>query len=249
MSSDRQRLAITTSRTRFVLPALSQIGAPRAVADANELYVIDLPSRTVERVTRSFGGGDIDSAVVNDVTLSGNGDRVAFVSFAANLFFGDGNARPDAFVATRQPEPAPGDGGPGGFGGSTDGQVLLEEFGGDPEVLPTSVRSLGRGVVLLRVRVPAAGSLTATARARLRLPGRRRPQRRTLARANRFSPRAGRVQVRLRVVRRYRSLLKRRGVLQANVRLSFSPSQGGRRQTRTVRVRFRQERPRGRNRR
>jgi Tol biopolymer transport system component len=243
MSADGRYVAVTSARTRFVLPALAQVGSPRAIVDAAELYVVDLATRTVERVTRSYTGGDIDSTVVSDVTLSGDGSRVAFTSFASNLFFGDGNARPDAFVATRQPEPAPGGGGGPGPGGPGAGEAILEDLGGDEVVLPASVRSLGRGIVELRVRVPAAGSLTAAARARVQVAGRQRRERRVLARANRFAPRSSRVTMRLRVVRRYRSLLRRRGSLLARVNLTFSPSRGGARQGRALRVTFRQKPP------
>jgi hypothetical protein len=245
MSGNGRYVAITTSRTRFVLPALALLGTPRAIVDAGELYVADLANRTIERVTRAYTGEDIDSTVVNDVTLSGDASRIAFTSFASNLFFGDGNARPDAFVATRQPEPAPGGGAGAGPGGGGSGETLLEDLGGDEVVLPTSVRSLGRGVVELRVRVPASGSLTATARAQLRSARRKQRHRRVVARANRFVPRASRVSLRLRVVRRYRPLLRRRGTLRARVTLSFSPSRGGQRQTRALQVTFRQKAPRG----
>ena len=77
--------------------------------NARELYVVDLQERTFERVTQSSAnGGDTDGAVLDGATISADGNRVAFVSFAGNLFRGDANQRPDAFVATRQPDPSKG---------------------------------------------------------------------------------------------------------------------------------------------
>jgi hypothetical protein len=238
MSSDGRRIALTTSRTAFALPVFSFTGARRQIAGARELYVIDLPAGTIELVTRSFNGGDSNGDVANGVSLTSDGGRLAFVSSASNLLFGDANQRPDAFAVFRQPEPQPQPFVPASAG-SAGGEALLEDLGGDEEVrLAVGVRVLARGVVELRVRVPAAGSVTASARARVGRPRRRGPLR-TLARATRFSPRAARVTLRLRLVRRYRGQLRRRGRMPARVGVTFFPSRGGARRTRTLRVTFR----------
>src|SRR5262249_22290623 len=91
MSSNGRYLAITTARTRFTLPALQLVGTTRAVPGPPELYVVDLQTHTVERVTHSISGGDVDAGVNDGVTLSSDASRVAFSSFAGNLFHGDAN--------------------------------------------------------------------------------------------------------------------------------------------------------------
>jgi hypothetical protein len=234
MSTDGRRLAVTSSRIGFVLPALSYTGSARVAPTARELYVIDLPSRTVERVTRAFTGGDTNADVLNDATLSADGERVAFVSFAGNLFFGDGFPHPDAFWTERRPEPAPGGGGGGSSTGRGPGTVIVEEDPSGPD-LGVRVRRGRKGRLTLRVRVPAPGTISAAARARVGRPRARR----TLARQTRFAPRAGVVRIRLQVVRRYRRELRRRGRIPVRVSVTFSPSRGGRRMTRTVRATLR----------
>jgi Tol biopolymer transport system component len=235
MSADGRRLAITTFRTAFVLPALTLVGSSRLQPTVRELYTIDLETRTIERVVRASDGSDANGDVTGEATLSDDGQRVAFVSFAGNLFFGDGNERPDAFWVERVPEPAPGAGGGGGFlAGRPPAQVLLEEDPSGP-VLGVRVRRGRKGRLTLRVRVPAPGTVTAAARARVGRPR----VRRTLARRTRFAPRAGVVRIRLRVVRRYRRELARRGRIPVRIRVTFSPSRGGQRLGRDVRATFR----------
>ena len=62
-------------RTKFTLPALQLIGEPRTVSGPRELYMVDLADRTIERVTHSIGGGDIDGDVLNGVAVSADGSR------------------------------------------------------------------------------------------------------------------------------------------------------------------------------
>jgi Tol biopolymer transport system component len=235
MSTDGRRLALTSSRIDFVLPALRYVGSARLAATARELYVVDLPSRTIERVTRAYTGADTDGDVLNDPTLSADGERVGFVSFAGNLFFGDGFPHADAFWTERRPEPGPGGGGGGSSGTARGpGLVLLEEDPSGPD-LGVRVRRGRSGRISLRVRVPAAGTVAVAARARVGRPRARR----TLARRTRFAPRAGVVRISLRVVRRYRRELARRKRIPARVSVTFSPSRGGQRLARVVRATFR----------
>jgi Tol biopolymer transport system component len=235
MSADGRRLAITTFRTVFVLPTLRLLGSGRFQPNVRELYAIDLEAGTIERVVRARDGGDTDGDVGNEPTLSADGERIAFVSFAGNLFFGDGNERPDAFWTERVPEPAPGGGGGGGSTASRGpGLVLVEEDPSGPD-LGVRVRRGRRGRLTLRVRVPAAGTVSVAARGRVGRPRARR----TLARRTRFAPRPGVVTIRIGVVRRYRRELTRRGRIPVRVRVSFAPSRGGDRLARVVRATFR----------
>jgi hypothetical protein len=239
MASGGRYLAVSTVRTHFALPALQLLGDPRPVPNVRELYVVDLDERTIDRVPRAFLGGDIDADVQNGVTISADGARVAFTSFAGNLFFGDANQRADAFVAERQPNPgtdlppAP----PGAGAGAT-----IESFGG-PRI-GVRARSKAGGAIEVIVAAPAAGALRAVARARTGTPRKLR----TLGVAKARAKGAARSQVVLTVrpVQRYRSELRQRGEIRGRVFVTYVASVGGRRAAASVQVAFRQAVGRGR---
>jgi hypothetical protein len=235
ISSNGRYLAIATVRTRFVLPALLQVGEPRPVPGPRELYVADLEERTIERVTHAYWGGDIDADVQNGVTLSADGGRVAFTSFAGNLFFGDANQRPDAFVAER--EPPQGDGAPPPTAGAGGAGATIESDSGGPRIA-VRAKSKPGGVVLLTVSVPDAGGVKAVARARAGTPRRLR----ALGTASTRARGKGRSSVRLalRPVRRYRGELRRREAIPARIAVSYVASRGGRRASASVGVVLRQ---------
>jgi hypothetical protein len=223
MSAAGRYLALTTVRTKFALPALQQLGEPRPVPGVRELYVADLQARTLERASRSYSGDDIDADVQNGVTISSDGARVAFTSFAGDLFFGDANQSTDAFVATRLPDPA---GGPPGAGLGGLGESTIETGRGGPQI-GIRVRSEEGGVIVLTVSVPDAGGVKAVAKAHAGDPRRLR----TLATTGARARGAGRSSVRLtlRPVRRYRPELRRRGEIRGRAFVSYVASRGGRR--------------------
>jgi hypothetical protein len=223
ISSGGRYLALTTARTRFALPALQLLGEPRSVAGVRELYVVDLQARTLERVSHSYSGGDIAADVQNGVTISSDGARVAFTSFAGDLFFGDANQSTDAFIVTRRPDPSGGSAatGVGGRGVST-----IETSRGGPQI-GIRVRPKDGGVIVLTVSVPDAGGVKAVGEARAGDP--RKP--RTLATVSGRARGTGRADVRLtlRPVRRYRPELRRRGEIRGRVLVTYLASRGGRR--------------------
>ncbi len=236
MSGDGRFLAITSARTQFTLPALSQIGEPRAVADTQDLYVVDLQDHTVERVTHSFSGGDINAPVTSEATLSEHGDRIAFVSFAGNLFFGDANQRPDAFVITRQPDPGPGlsedslsKGGPAG---------TIEFDDGGPRI-GVRAKSKPGGVLELTVSVPAAGGVKAVGKAGAGQP--RKPRALATATGRARGTARSEVHLTLRPVSRYRDELRQRGAIPGRVSVTYVAARGGQRASTSLRVAFRQE--------
>jgi hypothetical protein len=233
MSTDGRYLAVTTVRTDFTLPALQLLGSPRTVPGVRELYVVDLQNRTLERVARSTGGGDIDADVQNGITLSANGDRVAFTSFAGNLFFGDANQRPDAFVSTRRPDPASG---AAAGGASADTATSTIESDRGPQIGARASSRAG-GLIVLTVSVPAAGGIKAVAKARAGEPRRLR----TLAVASGRSRGAVRSAVRLllRPVVRYRAELHKRSRIPARIAVGYVAARGGDRASTSVRVDFR----------
>jgi hypothetical protein len=234
ISPDGRYLAITSARTRFVLPALQLLGEPRAVPGPQELYVADLQSRTLERVTHSYSGGDTDAGVMEGATIAIGGGRIAFASFAGNLLFGDANQRPDAFVATRQPDPgtAPREQAPGAGGAA----ARIEEDRGGPQIGVRAKPGAG-GTVVLTVSVPAAGGVKAVARARAGVPRRLR----TLATATGRARGAVRSSVRLllRPVARYRGELRDRRSIPGHASVGYVASRGGRRASASVRISFR----------
>jgi hypothetical protein len=236
-------LAITTVRTKFALPALQLLGEPRPVPEARELYLIDLRARTLERVTHSYNGGDIDADVLNGVTLSSDGTRVAFASFAGDLFFGDANQSTDAFVATRRPDPT---GGPPETGLGALGASTIEADRGGPQI-SIRAKSEERGVIVLTISVPAAGGVKVVGRARAGDPRKLR----TLATASGRARGTGRSSVRLalRPVRRYRPELRRRQQIRGSVLVSYVASRGGRRASASRPVSFLQRVPKKRSRR
>lgn len=235
MSQGGRYLAVTTVRTNFTLPALQLLGDPRSVPGPRELYMVDLQARTLERVTHSASGGDIDADVQNGVTLSADGQHVAFTSFADNLLFGDANQRPDAFVATRQPDP---EGGPPEEGLGAGGPAATLEVGRDGPQIGVRAKSRPKGAVLLTISVPAAGGVKAVAKARVGEPRKLR----TLATEDGRASGAARstVLILLRPVARYRAELRRRGAIPGRVGVSYVASRGGRQASSSVRVVFRE---------
>ncbi|MEX2105302.1 MAG: hypothetical protein WD810_00235 [Solirubrobacterales bacterium] len=235
MSAGGRYLAITTVRTDFVLPALQLLGEPRQAPGPRELYVVDLQDRTLDRVARAYFGGDIEADVLNGATISADGSRVAFASFAGSLFFGDGNQTADAFVAEHQPEvgteqppPAPGAGGPDG---------TIEDLGG-PRISARAKTKPG-GVVVLTVSVPAAGGVRAVARGAAGQPRKQRTLATATGRA-RGTVRST-VKLLLRPVERYRAELRERGSLRGRAVVTYVASRGGRRASTTRQIVFLQQ--------
>lgn len=234
MSPDGRYLAITTVRTKFALPALQLVGDPRAIPGPRELYVVDLRERTLERVTRSASGGDIDASVLDGATISAGGERVAFATFAGNLFFGDANQRADAFVAERQPEQGAGQPPqPPGAGGID----TIEIDRGGPRIR-VRAQSRSGGLILLTVSVPAAGGVKAVGRARAGTPRKARVL--GVAKGRAKGKARTTVRLQLKPVRRYRGELRLREEIPGRVAVTYVASRGGRRATASTPVVFRQ---------
>ncbi|HEY7456309.1 MAG TPA: hypothetical protein VH703_03450 [Solirubrobacterales bacterium] len=239
ISRDGLHLAITTVRTRFALPALQLLGEPRPVPGVRELYLVDLRERTLERVAHSYAGGEIGADVQNGVTLSADGEHLAFTAFAGDLFFGDANRSVDAFVASRQPDPE----GPPQAGLDTVAESTIETGRGGPQI-GVRARSGPRGAIVLVVSVPAAGGIKAVARARAGEPRKRRVLGIATARAG--GEVRSSVRLLIRPVRRYRHELQRRGGIRSRVQVTYVASRGGRRAVASRAVLFRRPGPKGR---
>lgn len=214
MSPAGDFLAATSSRTQFTLPALQLVGQPRAVAGPRELYAIDLARGTIERATHSSSNGDIDGDVLDGVSVSSGAERIAFASFAGNLFNGDANQRADAFVATREPEPTP-ESATGEGGGN---ESSIETFG--RRHIGVRVRSIRGGVAVLAVSVPGAGRIKAEAVA----PASRGRPRQTVAQGGTTAVRRGTVPVTLRLSQALRAKLREGAKFRARAKVSYFPA-------------------------
>jgi WD40-like Beta Propeller Repeat len=220
MSSNGRFLAMTSGRTRFPLPALQLVGESRTVPGPQELYVVDLRERTIERVTHSISGGDVDGGAIDGVSISSDGSSIAFASFAGNLFRGDANGRSDAFLATRVPEVPSGPPSGGGSGGGGSSQKIDRA---PPRVIVRGKTKKG-GVVVLTITVPAAGGIKAVATARTGSP----PKPHTIASRKTHVRGKGTFKVVMRAAAAFRSALRGGRELEARVRVTFSPKGGGR---------------------
>jgi hypothetical protein len=229
MTEDGRHLALATVRTNFTLPVLHLVGEARSAANVRDLYAIDLDEGTIERVTHSFEGGDANGDVDPHMTLSADAGRIAFTSFAGNLFFGDANQRPDAFVASLAPEPAPGPP-PAGLGA---GSTSVEEFGHGRR-LSVRAHSTHDGAVVLTVAVPAPGRLEALAK----MPKRKGRPARIVARSKRKAKRKGKARMVLRLHGKLRAELAGGEKIRARAKVVFTPAAAGRRIAGSVAVVF-----------
>lgn len=218
ISPDGRYLALTTSRTKFLLPALQLVGTTRAVPNPKELYVVDLQARTIERVSRSLSGGDPDAGVLEPASISNGAERIAFSSFAGNLFRGDANLRADAFVATRVPPASGAGGGPDEAAGNSS----VQSQRGKPRLL-VRAKTKGGGVVVLTISVPAAGTVDAVASARAGKP----PRKLTVASRSTKARGKGSFNLVMSAVPGLRPALAKGAKLRARVKVTFKPASGG----------------------
>ncbi len=228
ISADGRYLALTSSRTQFTLPALNFISTPRPVVGPAELYLIDRAAGTIERALHSASGGDIGGSVLDGTSISADGARIAFASFAGNLFAGDANQRADAFVATRESEAQVEAVSEEGEGGASS----IERFGSGPRI-KVRLRSVHGGVAVLGVAVPVPGDILASAKT---IAGSHGGSRKAASGGSR-AKRKGEVRVTLRLRRSLRAAL-RDGKVRTRARVSFVPSAGGRRLNASLRVTF-----------
>jgi hypothetical protein len=198
---------------------------------ATNVFVLDLGSNTLERATRGVGGGDYlgalldpeigltDDTLVQQLAVSRDGFAIAFRAADGNLFVGDANGVTDIQVVRRIPSST---------GVTIEGSVPPLPVAPEPRVasLPpvhpvVGYVDLGRGgVASLSVRLPAAGTLSAQARARA--SGRRL----TVGKAGRRVSRAATVKLRLRPSRAALRALHRGARLKVVLSIRYKPRSG-----------------------
>lgn len=237
LSPEGRWAAITTSRLRF--PKLTFTSRVRSVFDVDELYLIDLEARTIERAATAGNGGNVNrSGVATQVSVSQDARRVAFVSAADNLFFGDANQRADVFVVDRldaPPPPPPVDEPPI--------EAPQETFDPPPPAterrLAVSVKRAPAYGVRLQVKAPARGKLRVEIRGRVPdADGRPRGAAKRLASTVVTVKKPGTVRVDVAIAKRYRSAVRRAGKIEARATATLTPTSGGSAYTRALTVRF-----------
>lgn len=192
ISPDARHVAFTTARTVFPLASPAFVSPTRPAAVSLELYVADLDSDTLERVTQGYDGGPSfgigasgqapdPGAGASAPSFSGDDDTVAFASTANNLFFGDANRQAgsdgsDVFVIGRVVPPI----------------VPVTNVVSPPPSHPTTMPAWRLGVTVTRLKdgslrlyasVPGAGRVDASARATVLLSHRVRVRVKVRARA------------------------------------------------------------------
>ena len=259
ISPNGAQVAFTTQRISFPLGSPAYITQPMAAPEMGELFDVDLENDTLTRVTHGLEGEPSERPhkealgegrngpypVLTDGALSpsftGDGATLAFSSTAANLAAGDRNTPApgleeevsdgsDAFTVKRVLFSA----------APVDGSISPAPV--PPSVTPrwrlsVSARSLPDGRVILYVRLPAAGRLSAVARgrvivARVSSSSRHRRGRSVRVRTLRLSSASrfvapnveGVAQLTLTLARPYRSLAGRG--LRAAVALAFTAAGG-----------------------
>lgn len=238
ISADGRRLAFVTPRQRFPLAPPYLGSSPPAQLGVAELYLIDLETDSLQRLSHGTGGfsePSLSGATVESPftegarapTLDADGDRIGFSSNAVNLVAGDGNGDSDVFVVDDESLPL------------AAGVVGISAPPGEIKTslrrtLVLSARSLPNGRVKLIAIAPAAGKL------RVGVNGKPRPgaRSRRLGKA-RAGARAGRpVAMVLALPRGLRGRAHSKGGLHAKARVVFRGREGQRRIGR-IQVRFR----------
>ncbi len=231
MSTDGSKIAYSSTTDQSTLPAPTLVSAGLGSGEAN-VYVVDLESDTIERVTRAYTG-EPSNDLSDRPVISGDGSRLAFASVATNLLFGDANGAADVFVADRFDDSQPpltetGVVQPGVVAATTTDRAT--------EISPSwrlnVTVSRGGGVLYVDARVPARGTVTATARSTRRVRGRRTPRVIRTGKARAAAP--GMTRVRLVLPVKYRSAARRATGLPVRVTVQFRPSGRGGTLTRRV---------------
>jgi Tol biopolymer transport system component len=241
ISPDGRWVALSTNRVEWILPGLAPIGTFRTTPTQRDIDVVDLDGNTIQRVTRSYTGGDTNGRSSSQPSLSEDGSRIAFSSEASNLFFGDANEAADIFVTDRTaepeaPEPPPPD--------TSSPPTVIDQTPKTGPVIRVKAARRADGSVRLTIRVPAPGKLSASARGRVATKAsKRKPPLRVVAKGSVHAPKAGAATLTLRLGARYRRQLRRVKSVSASTRVLFVPDAGGKTLARNVRVTFSLRRP------
>jgi hypothetical protein len=215
--------------TGAVLPIPALIGPPASTSGQAEIYVVDLERLEMERAVRGLDGSEVDGdATGTGLSLSADGSALAYNSNARNLFVGDLNNLPDAFVTRRLPDNSsaqPVDERVAALGESRAGNATVKKR------LTLGVDRMGNGRLRMRVHVPEAGLLSVRATASVPAPRRRagRARTRTLGHARANARAAGTQTVVLRLSQRYlaRITARKQKPIRGRLFVNFVPAARG----------------------
>jgi Tol biopolymer transport system component len=221
LSSDGTHIAFVSQRNVFPLSEPQLVGSVSATAKQDELYVIDLPTNTMERAVLGSEGAEPNGSTADNPTLSEDGSSVSFVSAASNLLFGDANGVPDAYVASLE-APAGTAPPPADFNAVQNGFSLSESNA--PELGLQVKRGKNGGLILL-VETPSAGKLTVQARGTIasRVGRKVKKTKVVLAHASGTARAEGTTTLVLDLASRYAKDLKSAGKLRASITVNFTP--------------------------
>ncbi len=233
LSSDGSTIAFTSTRDLFVLSEPVPVGTFSPQPNLSELYVINLRGHTLQRALLGYGGGEPDGPVGANPSLTANGEMVAFVAGAPNLFFGDAHSAGflDAFTADLQ---APAGTAPLPLGTNSTPASFSLAGAASADLGVHTKRGRAKEALLL-VETPGPGTITATATGRVatiarvsRKRSKPKPKRPVvLARASTTAQAEGTTTVVLHLRGQYAKGLARSHHIAANVVVDFSPRGGG----------------------
>jgi Tol biopolymer transport system component len=237
ISPDGSRIAFTSARQRFPLAPPNLVGSPPGSLGLVELYLIDLPDETLQRVTHGIGGeGEASLAQfgtgqggdgAGSPSFAADGHLIAFSSTASNLVEGDANEASDAFTVEDLTA--------AGTGGSSISPPPASSVRRPRWRLVLSAFSLSDGNVRVVASVPAAGALRARAQAELGpTPSPARP----LAAARARADSDGSVGLTLALPHRYRRLAHSREGIYATAHVWFHAKDGKKALRSKLEVRF-----------
>jgi hypothetical protein len=217
ISPDGTEVSFVTARQLFPLSPPHLADPPPASLGLSELYVLDLASETIERVTggpngaastKADGAGGEQGAA--SPCFSENGRLLAFASQASNLFVGDGNGASDAFVSEDHVASV-------GPGRTTTSAAPVNALPRPQWKLILSARSLPGGRVRLVAVVPGSGRV----RTRFAAAVSPRGKVKNLGVAQRKARAGGPVVLQLKLPPRFRPLAHTHEGLYANARVAF----------------------------
>jgi Tol biopolymer transport system component len=219
LSADGSTIAFTSLRDRFVLSEPLPVGTFRASPTASDLYAIRLSENALERAVVNYEGSDPAGSVAVNPTLNGDGAVVAFTSSSSDLIFGDANQSADAFTASFQI--------PAGTAAPSS-EVNPAQVGftlttsATPE-LGLHVKRAKDGGLTLLIETPGPGRLTAQARGKIAIRGKKTGKRVVLAHVSGIARAEGTATLTLHLARRYLEELKRAGKLRTSIMVDFAP--------------------------
>ncbi len=235
----------------FATPRLRPTSSPAAegpIPDPGAIgnvFLVDLDADTVQTVSTSWSREALDGNSFAPAVSEG-ARRLAFLSDATNLFFGDGNRVSDALVLSAT---SPTTQGPLDETTRTAEQSILPAAPAAPSVeeeyrLAVTARLRPDGSMQLTATAPGAGRLTVTARERRVVRGekparRARAARRIAADLLRQTDAAGRITLAVVPRATFRRQLRRASGVPATISVQFTPTGAGAPLSKTLAVTFR----------